>query len=190
VRGAARALFFFSAPWRGRTCPNPDQTPLITRTCAAHLTESRVFRQRSRRQTAEVLVEVDDLAGNDPVTCNAVVDRVNLPAVRRNILNQQSQFLNHQVARIMEVFRIQPDGSPELVASGLNPQEVGGLRDWFSYTTPVGPGIQIVVRSERDLVLGLVTSGTQPGRRATRTVAGPPHVVREVPSTRKSRYAW
>ena len=63
----------------------------------------------------------------------------------------------------MEVFKIQPDGSEELVASGLNPQEVGELRDWFSYTTPVGPGIQIVVRSEMDLVLGLVTSGTQPG---------------------------
>jgi len=85
----------------------------------------------------------------------------------------------------MEVFKIQPDGSEELVASGLNSQEVGELRDWFSYTTPVGPGIQIVVRSEMDLVLGLVTGGTQPGRRATKPAAGHVH---EVPSTRKSRY--
>jgi hypothetical protein len=64
----------------------------------------------------------------------------------------------------MDIFRVQPDGSEDLVASGLQPAEVDGLREWFCYTKPIGRGVKIVVRpvSEGESAFSVVAAGTEP----------------------------
>ena len=64
----------------------------------------------------------------------------------------------------MDVFRVRHDGSEDLMASGLRPAEVDGIREWFSYTKPIGHGMRIVVRptSEVDSAFSLLAAGTEP----------------------------
>jgi len=64
----------------------------------------------------------------------------------------------------MDIFRVQPDGSEDLVASGLQPSEVDGLREWFCYTKPIGRGMKIVVRPifEGESAFSVVAAGTEP----------------------------
>jgi hypothetical protein len=64
----------------------------------------------------------------------------------------------------VDVFRIQPDGREDLVASELGPGEVEELRDWFRYTKPIGHGLKIVARpiSDCDSVLNVFAAGTEP----------------------------
>jgi len=68
------------------------------------------------------------------------------------------------VEGIVDVFRVQRDGSEDLVASGLQPAEVDGLREWFCYTKPIGRGMRIVVRptSEGDSAFSMLAAGTEP----------------------------
>jgi len=63
----------------------------------------------------------------------------------------------------MDIFTVQDDGSEQLLASGLDPGEVGELEEWWRYTKPFGPGIKIVVRLDLLTVAALSTSGTEPG---------------------------
>jgi len=64
----------------------------------------------------------------------------------------------------VDIFRVQQDGSEELVASGLGPAEVEGLREWFCYTKPIGRGMRIVVRPtyEGDSEFSVLAAGTEP----------------------------
>jgi hypothetical protein len=64
----------------------------------------------------------------------------------------------------MDIFRVQQDGSEDLVASGLHPAEVDGLLEWFCYTKPIGRDVRIVVRptSEGDSEFSVLAAGTEP----------------------------
>jgi len=64
----------------------------------------------------------------------------------------------------VDVFRVQRDGNEDLVASGLHPAEVDGLREWFCYTKPIGRGVRIVVRPtyEGDSAFSVLAAGTEP----------------------------
>jgi hypothetical protein len=64
----------------------------------------------------------------------------------------------------VDIFRVQQDGSEDLVASGLHPAEVDGLREWFCYTKPIGRGVRIVVRPtyEGDSEFSVLAAGTEP----------------------------
>ncbi len=64
----------------------------------------------------------------------------------------------------MDIFRVQPNGSEDLVAAGLDPAEIGGLREWFCYTKPIGRGVKIVVRSiaEGGSAFSMAAAGTEP----------------------------
>ena len=64
----------------------------------------------------------------------------------------------------MDIFRVQHDGSEDLVVAGLHPAEVDGLREWFCYTKPIGRGMRIVVRptSEEDSAFSVLAAGTEP----------------------------
>ena len=61
----------------------------------------------------------------------------------------------------MEVLRVRPDGGEELLASGLNSEEIDELRDWFCYTTPMARSMKIVARSTRGVgpCFSVVTAG-------------------------------
>jgi len=63
----------------------------------------------------------------------------------------------------MDVFRIEPDGSEDLVASGLRPLEVEELMDWFRYTKPLGRSVKMVARSIRkhDAPFMVTAAGTE-----------------------------
>src|SRR6202044_800585 len=65
---------------------------------------------------------------------------------------------------IVDIFRVQHDGSEDLVVSGLHPAEVDGIREWFCYTKPIGRGMRIVVRptSEADSAFSVQAAGTEP----------------------------
>ncbi len=63
----------------------------------------------------------------------------------------------------MDVLRIEPDGSEDLVASGLRPGEVEELMDWFRYTKPLGRSVKMVARPiwECAGTLSVVMTGTE-----------------------------
>ncbi len=61
----------------------------------------------------------------------------------------------------MDVLIVRPDGSEQLIASGLSAGEVGELEDWWRYTKPFGPDIKIVVRPNLHRSTGLRTTGTE-----------------------------
>jgi hypothetical protein len=51
-----------------------------------------------------------------------------------------------------------------LVLSGLEPDEIDHLRDWYFYTKPIGPSIRIKASSASgDLVFDMVATGNVPG---------------------------
>jgi hypothetical protein len=64
----------------------------------------------------------------------------------------------------VDVFSIQPDGTEDLVASGLRAAEVEALRDWFRYTKPIGRSVKIVARpiSACDSAYSVLAAGTEP----------------------------
>jgi hypothetical protein len=64
----------------------------------------------------------------------------------------------------VDIFRVQHDGREDLVASGIQPGEVDGLREWFCYTKPIGRAMRIVVRptSGEDSAFSVLAAGTEP----------------------------
>jgi hypothetical protein len=46
----------------------------------------------------------------------------------------------------MDVFKVRPDNTEELLASGLSSHEIYELREWFSYTKPLGSDMKVVAR--------------------------------------------
>jgi hypothetical protein len=65
---------------------------------------------------------------------------------------------------IVDIFSVQHDGREDLVASGIHPAEVDGLREWFCYTKPIGRTLRIVVRptSQGDSAFSVLAAGTEP----------------------------
>jgi hypothetical protein len=64
----------------------------------------------------------------------------------------------------VDIYRVQQDGSEDLVVSGIPPAEVPGLREWFCYTKPIGRATRIVVRptSQGDSAFTVQAAGTEP----------------------------
>jgi hypothetical protein len=51
-----------------------------------------------------------------------------------------------------------------VVLSGLEPDEIDHLRDWYFYTKPIGPSIRVKASSASgELVFGMVAAGNEPG---------------------------
>jgi hypothetical protein len=65
----------------------------------------------------------------------------------------------------MMIVDAQTDRCLELVCSGLEPDELDELREWFCYTKPMGPGIKIVATPESGEQTGFCVeaTGNQPG---------------------------
>ena len=59
----------------------------------------------------------------------------------------------------MDIYKIQADGSEELLASGLTRTEVEDLREWFCSTKPLGPGIQVVAKQSSGDFLHVRSAG-------------------------------
>jgi hypothetical protein len=69
---------------------------------------------------------------------------------------------------------LQPDKPRDLVlsVSGLEPDEVYALRDWFCYTKPLGPSIRVVTHASTGQAgFCVVASGNEPGADETSEVA-------------------
>ena len=62
----------------------------------------------------------------------------------------------------MDVYKIHTDGTEELLAAGLSAAEVAELREWFSYTKPLGHSFTIVARQSSDVLFSLACSGSEP----------------------------
>ena len=61
---------------------------------------------------------------------------------------------------------VQPDSRQDLVlsVSGLNPDEIHGLWEWFCYTKPIGPTIRVVApASSSHAGFCVVAAGNEPG---------------------------
>ena len=105
-------------------------------------------------------------------------------ATHRMVFNQK---YHSSVEGLVDVLRVQHDGSEVLLASGLHPAEVDGLREWFCYTKPIGRGMKIVLRptSEKDSTFTVLAAGTEPDLpevecvKATAFVATGPIEVRD-----------
>jgi len=60
---------------------------------------------------------------------------------------------------------VKPDHGKKLLASGLEPDELAELREWFCYTKPLGPSIRIAATPASGGFDGfcVVAAGNQPG---------------------------
>jgi hypothetical protein len=64
----------------------------------------------------------------------------------------------------VDIFRVHRDGSEDLLASGLPPAELDGLREWFCYTKPLGCDVRIEIRPSAagGCAFSLLAAGTEP----------------------------
>jgi hypothetical protein len=79
---------------------------------------------------------------------------------------------------------VQLDDRNELLlsVSGLNPDEMDELREWFSYTKPIGPTIRVVAHaSSGHAGFCVVATGNEPGAGETLSAVElwPPEAVSE-----------
>lgn len=53
----------------------------------------------------------------------------------------------------------------QIIASGLDAEEIEELRDWYCYTKPIGPSIKIAATPAHEGSPGLfvLSAGTEPG---------------------------
>jgi hypothetical protein len=67
----------------------------------------------------------------------------------------------------MSGLAIQPDSSDEVIAAGLDPEEIDQLREWFCYTKTIGRSIKIVATPARagSPSLYVLAAGTEPSPR-------------------------
>lgn len=61
----------------------------------------------------------------------------------------------------MDVYKILADGKEELLYSGADPSEVDELREWLSYTKPLGPSFRIVARRASEDLFCLTSAGNE-----------------------------
>jgi hypothetical protein len=64
----------------------------------------------------------------------------------------------------MDVFTVQPDDTEQVLASGLDSEEVDELREWFCYTKPIGDDMKLVARpaSEKEFIFCVHAAGNAP----------------------------
>jgi hypothetical protein len=64
----------------------------------------------------------------------------------------------------MDVYKVQQDGNEELLLSGVSRAEIDEVREWFSNTKPLGPGISLVVKQSSEAPYRLTSAGAEPSR--------------------------
>jgi hypothetical protein len=62
----------------------------------------------------------------------------------------------------MDVFRVEPDDTEQIVASGISQLEMHELLDWFRNVKPIGRDLKLVARPacERAAVLSVSAAGS------------------------------
>jgi len=61
----------------------------------------------------------------------------------------------------MEIYRVHADGKEELLASELDRAEVDQLREWFSYTKPLGLTDKIMARQSCEVLFCISSAGAE-----------------------------
>ena len=66
---------------------------------------------------------------------------------------------------IVDLIAVQGDGTEEVLAARVSAKEADELREWFSYTKPIGRGVKVVARprSSEGSIFCVRTTGTLPG---------------------------
>jgi hypothetical protein len=66
--------------------------------------------------------------------------------------------------RMMPISAVLSQAREEFIISGLGPVEIAELREWFSYTKPVGPSMRVVAipASGGDEGFRVVAAGSEP----------------------------
>ena len=59
----------------------------------------------------------------------------------------------------MDVYAIHAGGSEEMLAAGLSQSEVNDIKEWFSYTKPLGADVKILVRKASKVLDSLTCTG-------------------------------
>jgi hypothetical protein len=64
----------------------------------------------------------------------------------------------------MHTSAVRLDDAEVLLLTGLEPDEIGDLREWYTYTKPIGPSIKIrATASSCEQVFCVVAAGNEPG---------------------------